>query len=271
MDPDVDKEYKQKYFPVGGVPSTSLRHPPDELHSGYSTQEYHAANHPDTISTLTQSLLSLSILQIEPEDPEKPCYLSTIPDELLLNIILHVSLSSLRSLSQISLICKKLLSLSQGENSLYKALCFHYFAPFDTPADLLSRVVEYNNDWRKMLIERPRLRFDGCYIATCHYLRPGVSDFSWNTPMHMVTYFRFIRFFKSGKCITVLTTSEPKEVVHSIDWETLGTVGLKEGSDGNWRMSETGAVSVEFKGPRGYVFTKDLQVASPGNLGLIVD
>jgi F-box protein 9 len=261
MDPDVDKQYKQKYFPVGGIPATHIRRPShDEVHSGYSIQEYHASNLPDPISTLTKSLNSLAILEIEPEDPEKPCYLSSIPDELLLNILLHLSLSSLSSLSRLSLVCKKLLTLSQGENSLYKALCFHYFRAFDSPATLLARIPDYNNEWRRMLIERPRLRFDGCYIATCHYLRPGVNDLSWNTPIHMVTYFRFVRFYPDGTCITVLTTVEPREVVHSVSW--IGIAGLKGVSEGIWRMTESGAVSVEVTGPRGYTFIKDLQVRS---------
>lgn len=109
-----------------------------------------------------------------------------------------------------------------------------------------------------MLIERPRLRFNGCYIATCHYLRPGVNDCSWNTPIHMVTYFRFVRFFADGNCITVLTTLEPREVVHSVS--RAGSVGLKGVSYGVWRMSESGAVNVEVRGPRRYTFIKDLQV-----------
>jgi F-box protein 9 len=259
MDPDVDKQYKQKYFPVGGLPPTHIRRPShDEIHSGYSIQEYHGTNLPDPISTLTKSLNSLSFLQIEPEDPDKPCYLSSIPDELLLNILLHLSLTSLSSLSRLSLVCKKLLALSQGENSLYKALCFHYFRAFDTPATLLARIPEYNNDWRRMLIERPRLRFDGCYIATCHYLRPGMNDLSWNTPIHTVTYFRFIRFYPDGTCITVLTTVEPRDVVYSVSW--IGMAGLKGVSEGIWRMTESGAVSIEVSGPRGYTFIKDLQV-----------
>ena len=259
MDPNVDKEYKQKYFPTRSGSTSGP--PPAEPHSGYSTQEFHhSKDHSDAISSLTKSLSSLTLLQIEPEDPEKPCYLATIPDELLLHILLHISITSLSSLSRMALVCKKLFTLSQGENSLYKVLCFHYFRYFDPPSTLLLRIPEYNNDWRKMLIERPRLRFDGIYIATCHYLRPGVNDYIWNTPIHMVTYFRFIRFYPEGRCITVLTTLEPKDVVHHVTW--TGSRGLKGVSHGVWRMSESGAVFVEAKGPREYLFTKDLQVCT---------
>src|SRR5271170_2231146 len=266
MDPDVDKLYKQKYFPPNGTVVTASRVPaPEELHSGYSIQEYHYSTSPDPISFLTTTLnsLTLTLLTIEPEDPFKPCYISHLPDELLLNILLHLSLSSLSSLTSTSLVCKKLLSLSHGENSLYKPLCYHYFRAFSSPAVLLARLPDFGGDWRRMLIERPRLRFDGCYIATCHYLRPGVNEYSWNTPIHMVTYFRFIRFYADGRCITVLTTMEPREVVGQVSW--MGVGGVKGGSDGVWSMdSETGAVSVEVRGPRGYLFIKDLQIKSTG-------
>lgn len=236
----------------------------DELHSGYSVEEYHPSSmthdgHTDSLTALTKSFASLELLRIEPEDPDKPCYLSTIPDELLLHILLHLSLQSLSSLVRTSQVCKKLLSLSQGEMSLYKSLCMHYLRYFDTPSGILARCTEdYGGDWRRMLIERPRIRFDGVYIATCHYLRPGVNEYSWNTPIHMVTYFRFVRFYPSGQCITVLTTSEPREVVHSISWSAIA--GVKGVSDGVWKMSETGEVEIQVTGPRGYVFIKDLQV-----------
>jgi F-box protein 9 len=257
MDPDVDKHYKQKYFPSNGVIVNPPPPPSEEIRSGYSTEEYR----PDTSNPsigLAASLSSLS-LSIEPEDPEIPCFLEILPDELLLSIILHLGLSSLSSLTRLSRVCKKFLLLTQTENMLYKTLCIHYFSVFSTPAQILSRAPDYNNEYRRMLIERPRLRFDGVYIATCHYLRPGVSDFSWNTPMHMVTYFRFVRFFEDGEVITVLTTAEPGDVVGAISRE--GKAGLKGVSDGVWRMSETGGVVVEVRGPRRYMFVKELQVS----------
>jgi F-box protein 9 len=258
MDPDVDKHYKQKYFSAAATSnsakSSSSHH--EEIHSGYSTQEYRGTETSDGISSITNDLRALSIIQIEPEDPNKACHISSLPDELLLNILLHLSLSSLSSLLHVSLVCKKLYQLAQDENSLYKKLCIHYFTPFIPPVTLLSRSAEYNFDYRRMLIERPRLRFDGVYIATCHYLRPGVNDAAWNTPIHVVTYFRYVRFYPEGGCITVLTTLEPREVVHSVGWGTA----LKGTSDGVWRMSESGEVRVRVSGPRKYTFVKDLQV-----------
>ena len=254
MDPDVDKHYKQKYFPTTTTSSTTRR-PIEESRTQYSPKSSHD---PDLIENIIDSLPTISILQIEPEDPEKPCYLANIPDELLLNIVCHLSFDSLSSLSQISQVCKKLFFLSQGESSLYKALCMHYFRWYDSVSTLHLRVLEYNNNWRRMLIERPRLRFDGVYISRCHYYRSGVSDYSWNAPIHMVMYFRFLRFYPDGNVICVLTSLEPKEVVHSVKWDAY--LGLKGVSLGIWRMSEVGGVTVEVRGIKGYTFFKELQV-----------
>lgn len=70
----------------------------------------------------------------------------------------------------------------------------------------------YGN-WRSMYLQRPRVRFDGTYISTCNYMRPGRSDDGWNQPFIMVTYYRYIRMFKDGTCLTYLTTDEPRDIV----------------------------------------------------------
>jgi F-box protein 9 len=259
MDPDVDKHYLQKYFPSGGAKPAA--HPRDDLHTTYATTEYRPPKqgHIDPLKALIATFSELSLLpQIEPEDPQKQCFLAALPDELLLHIILQLSLSSLSSLSRTAQVCKKLLLLTTAEASLYKTLCKHYFEPFSGVSERL--LGDFGGDWRRMLIERPRLRFDGCYIATCHYLRPGVNDFSWNTPIHMVTYFRFLRLYPDGRVISCLTTVEPREVVHSLSWS--GIWGLKGVSEGRWRMTETGEMNVEVRGPRGYVFVMELMVKS---------
>lgn len=72
---------------------------------------------------------------------------------------------------------------------------------------------------RTMFRTRPRLRFNGCYISTVNYIRPGSStpsQVSWNTPVHIVTYYRYLRFFRDGSCVSLLTTSEPLDVVHHL-------------------------------------------------------
>lgn len=78
--------------------------------------------------------------------------------------------------------------------------------------------------YRQLFRSYPRIRFNGCYISTVNYQRPGAtssSQISWNTPIHIVTYYRYLRFYRDGTCISLLTTHEPVEVVHHLSKENL--------------------------------------------------
>lgn len=93
--------------------------------------------------------------------------------------------------------------------------------PAPSPSYLLNS--KFPN-YRAMFRTRPRIRFGGCYISTVNYTRPGassLSQISWNVPVHIVTYFRYLRFFRDGTCISLLTTSEPIDVVHHICRENM--------------------------------------------------
>ncbi|KAF2155182.1 hypothetical protein K461DRAFT_311485 [Myriangium duriaei CBS 260.36] len=87
---------------------------------------------------------------------------------------------------------------------------------------LLSK--QYSDSWRQMYRTRPRIRFHGVYISTVHYTRPGgasTSSITWSTPVHVVTYYRYLRFFRDGTCISLLTTAEPIDVVHILTKENM--------------------------------------------------
>ena len=66
--------------------------------------------------------------------------------------------------------------------------------------------------YRQMFRTRPRLRFNGCYISTVNYARPGAhasNSLAWGAPVLVVTYFRYLRFFRDGTAISLLSTTEP--------------------------------------------------------------
>lgn len=105
--------------------------------------------------------------------------------------------------------------------------------------------------WQRMFRLRPRIRFNGCYISTVNYIRPGQPSASlvvWSNPVHIVTYFRYLRFFRDGTVISLLTTSEPPDVIPHL---TKDLVALHQGGaaahlpstvmqnalKGRWRMS----------------------------------
>jgi F-box protein 9 len=103
--------------------------------------------------------------------------------------------------------------------------------------------------YRTLFHLRPRIRFNGCYISTVNYTRAGQASptsVTWNTPIHIVTYYRYIRFLRDGTCISLLTTSEPADVVpylyvehmhHHHANSTLPSAPIKDAVLGRWRLS----------------------------------
>ncbi|OAA54336.1 f-box protein [Niveomyces insectorum RCEF 264] len=107
------------------------------------------------------------------------------------------------------------------------------------------------SSWQQMFRRRPRVRFNGCYISTVNYIRagqPSANLVTWNSPVHIVTYFRYLRFFRDGTVISLLTTAEPADVVHYLTKDLvalhrdgvmahLPSAVMQQAFRGRWRMS----------------------------------
>lgn len=117
-----------------------------------------------------------------------------------------------------------------------------------SPAALTQLLVPATYPTYRILFQRrPRVRFNGCYISTVNYMRPGQSSptsLTWNSPIHIVTYYRYLRFLRDGTCISLLTTSEPADVVPFLYTEhmhkshgALPTAPMKDALLGRWRLT----------------------------------
>ncbi|KAI5861479.1 hypothetical protein GGS23DRAFT_576962 [Durotheca rogersii] len=105
----------------------------------------------------------------------------------------------------------------------------------------------YASSWQMMFRRRPRVRFNGCYISTVNYIRAGqasVHQIAWNSPVHIVTYYRYLRLFRDGSALSLLTTDEPASVVHHLTVENCH-LHRRHGGDGasalrgRWRLSSS--------------------------------
>ncbi|KJX93116.1 f-box domain-containing protein [Zymoseptoria brevis] len=117
----------------------------------------------------------------------------------------------------------------------------------------------YAASYLRMFRSRPRVRFNGCYISTVNYTRAGANSsntLTWGAPVHVVTYFRYLRFFRDGAAISLLTTAEPADVVHHLTKSNLGAHShtsalpssvMKDALRGRWRLS--GPLSSQSSGP----------------------
>ena len=109
--------------------------------------------------------------------------------------------------------------------------------------------------YRMLFRRRPRIRFNGCYISTVNYTRPGAASptsVTWNSPIHIVTYYRYLRFLRDGTCISLLTTSEPADVVPYLypvhmhkNHGALPSAPMKDALLGRWRLTGPEVPGVE--------------------------
>ncbi|KAI4124862.1 MAG: hypothetical protein LQ338_004588 [Usnochroma carphineum] len=142
--------------------------------------------------------------------------------------------------------------LSSSDSLDTSALTPSHTIPFRTlpPPSPLPLTPTYPS-YKTMLRTRPRIRFNGCYISTVNYHRPGASstpsNVTYTSPVLIVTYYRYLRFFRDGTCISLLTTAEPVDVVHHLTKEnlhaqhnresTLPSAVMRHALRGRWRLS----------------------------------
>ncbi|XP_058088948.1 F-box protein 7 isoform X2 [Magnolia sinica] len=78
----------------------------------------------------------------------------------------------------------------------------------------------YGGSWRKMWLVRPRLRTDGLYVSRNTYIRAGVAEWKVTNPVHVVCYYRYIRFYPSGRFLYKNSSQKVKEVVKFMNFRT---------------------------------------------------
>lgn len=150
----------------------------------------------------------------------------------------------------------------------------------------------YGSSWQRMFRQRPRVRFNGCYISTVNYQRHGEASgyqAAWNNgPVHIVTYYRYLRFFRDGTAITLVSTTEPTEVVPHLTRDALAlhagsaraphlpSAVMKYGQRGRWRLARAadnplagaedleGDLFVEMEGVTKHIFRMDLSFRTAG-------
>ncbi|PGH01706.1 hypothetical protein AJ80_08973 [Polytolypa hystricis UAMH7299] len=255
LDSKVDKTYRTKHFPPSSLKIPDSRSSKAPIPSSSATQN---SSDSPTLPTaeLIASFAGLPIPGADPiieNTPPPPCPISEIPSEVLLEILRYVALQDPASFGRLALVCKRLAYHVAHEQHIWRRLCqshefgfaaMHYvFAcdinglpvyslmprynpfPLDTPSLEIPKPL---SSWSQVFQTFPRIRFTGIYISTANYTRPGANSalhsVSWNTPIHIVTYYRYLRFYPDGSVISLLSTTEPVDVVPHVSKENLETL-----------------------------------------------
>ncbi|CAB5361549.1 unnamed protein product [Rhizophagus irregularis] len=204
----------------------------------------------NSIFNLINSFRDLQ-LDLLPLKPNKEVYIAKLPNELIVCILHQLIIrGDVTSLERFALTCKKFFLLSR-EISLWRYLCEKAYRDNSLPLAVSNVLIEeyvklyYHSDWKRMYIERPRIRLDGVFISTCNYLRPGSAENTWNQPIHLVTYYRYIRFYSDGTCVALLTTNEPINVVKNFGCDYKS----KSFMNGKWELSDNHILMIQAKDP----------------------
>ena len=312
MDDRVDLKYKNKHFPSSAPKPPPSSKPANTKSSNVSTTVSNTAHQspsaeeqasaPLPIRELIQSFATLPISRAEPPmegEPQPPCPISELPEEILLHILTDLALSDFQSFIKIAQVCKRFAYLVATEDAIWKRICvgpelgyggmvYEWKCnvdgspleldvaeelaalslatppriptpsnapptntttttvatttttittttpagavattiavptllppPFPTPT-LIPPYTTYKQMWRT----RPRIRFNGIYISTCNYIRAGAvaPSRTWGAAVHVVTYYRYLRFFRDGRCLSLCTTHEPGEIVRQLTSDLL--------------------------------------------------
>lgn len=254
LDDKVDQAYRKKHFSSITVPL-----PKEDLSgspaapSGLTPNAKPAEEHRLSTPELIASFANLPIPPADPiieNTPPPPCPIASIPSEVLVEIMSHVASLDPALFARLALVCKRFAYGVAREQRIWKAICrghkfgfasMHYtfacdvrghqlytlspqpnLTPFDSST---SQIPKPLTSWAHVFQAFPRIRFTGIYISTVNYTRPGANSalqsISWNTPIHIVTYYRYLRFYPDGSLISLLSTTEPVDVVPHISWENL--------------------------------------------------
>lgn len=283
LDAGVDRLYKNKHFPPSNLASKPSDPNPSNAPVTVPNTAHHSLDGPSNVplSELIASYQPSAIVRQKStsDAPLPPCPVASLPSEILVKILLHTAILDPASFVRLSLVCKHFAYLVATEDRIWRTLCVEGDYSFDAMhyswaltitgkplpksiADLDARMSEMSIDpwprniplspaypsFKGMFSRRPRIRFNGCYISTVNYIRPGAataSQVTWTSPVLIVTYYRYLRFFRDGSCASLLTTTEPGDVVHHLTKANLHkhhagglpSAIMNQALRGRWKLS----------------------------------
>ncbi|GLJ36845.1 hypothetical protein SUGI_0743820 [Cryptomeria japonica] len=135
-----------------------------------------------------------------------------LPDEILFEVFAHMTPYSL---GRAACVCRKW-RYAVRIPSLWRKACINTWQLSGKEENFKILLTEYGNSWRQMWLLRPRLRFDGLYVSRNTYIRAGIAEWKTTNPVHVVCYYRYVRFFPSGKFFYKNSSLKLKEVAKSM-------------------------------------------------------
>jgi F-box protein 9 len=185
------------------------------------------------------------------------CPILDLPREILSLIVGYSIFPRLDAILPLMLSCKSIYKIFLND-FVWRGLCIHAHHTC-TISELENVLPNYQNSWKCMWMEKARVRRDGIYISKCSYKRTGWSDtLTYLQPVHIVTYYRYLRLFKDLSFIFITTPLEPSEIVPVFQPRAK----LKEMVHGSWNWESSDVIRLEWHLPHkpSMVFCATLKV-----------
>ncbi|XP_015117519.1 F-box only protein 9 [Diachasma alloeum] len=164
----------------------------------------------DLLTKLSR-ILAKSQCVCSPRFEQSTTHISALPMEIVLYILRWVVSPDLdlRSLEMFSGACRGFF-ISARDPEIWRLACVRVWG-----VNCGNFEPKYRS-WRDMYLQRPRLRYNGCYISKNTYIRHGENSFQdqFYRPWHLVEYFRYIRFFPEGRVLMLTSTDDAQSCVN---------------------------------------------------------
>ncbi|KAJ6798159.1 F-box protein 7 isoform X1 [Iris pallida] len=131
----------------------------------------------------------------------------SLPDELLSEVFARMDPYTL---GRAACVCRRW-RYTVRNPSLWRSACLKTWQLYGVIENCRIVHSKYDCSWRKMWTQRPRIRTDGLYVSRNTYIRVGVSEWTVTNPVHVVCYFRYIRFYPNGKFLYKVSSQKVKE------------------------------------------------------------
>ncbi|KAK2766255.1 hypothetical protein FQN54_007772 [Arachnomyces sp. PD_36] len=250
LDSSVDKTYRKVHHPgkAGSRLSGTVTSVPKP--------KVDPSGEDPTVIPTADLIASFAVLAIPPAeptiegDPPPPCPIAQLPSEVIVEIFHHIPLVDPAMVCRVSMVCKRFAYHATHEHGMWKRLCLgrefgfagqHYsftcdlehnpihlaptYCPPFSAESKYKRPPKPLRTWSQVFQSFPRIRYTGAYISTVNYNRPGAASVTqqatWNAPIHIVTYYRYLRFYPDGTLISLLTTTEPAEIIPHFSKENI--------------------------------------------------
>eukprot|EP01026_Neomeris_dumetosa_P028858 TRINITY_DN2337_c0_g1_i5.p1 TRINITY_DN2337_c0_g1~~TRINITY_DN2337_c0_g1_i5.p1 ORF type:complete len:305 (+),score=30.97 TRINITY_DN2337_c0_g1_i5:162-1076(+) len=136
-----------------------------------------------------------------------------LPPEVLRHVLDRLPPYALATLQCVS----RYLRTAASQPELWQRACQDAFGePTDTEKMRKHLVKYYGGSWKRMFMERPHVRFEGIYVARNTYIRRGQIEFHVRNPVHLVVYYRYIRFFPDGRLLYRTSPFPPNKMAQTM-------------------------------------------------------